>query len=158
MTTTISGSAVTFTDGSVWGGANGSDPVWGGLIVAPNTNRADTSFNIGHVILANCIFNANNGGFTTGGITFWALNSTNSYYHIYAGMINRGPAANVTTPTSPSYFPADHPAHGSQSYFALGDPGITNGGLVGTWKARGQACAAGINQTNGYFVLMERVA
>ena len=152
MATSISGTTVTFTDGSTWGGANGSDPVWGGLIVAPNTVRTDTSFNIGHVILANCIFNANVSGYEPGGYTFWALNSSNSYYHIFAGPVNFAPAVNTTV-----NFAFNDPRHGSQSYFARGS-GSGTGTLVGTWKARGQACGAGINQTNGYFVLMERVA
>ena len=144
MATTISGTTVTFTDGSVWNGTVGS------LTPAPNTNRVDTSFNIGHIILANCIFSANNLGFENGGYIFWALNAANSYYHIYAGPVNLAPAANTT-------FAADDARHGSQSYFARGN-GSGTGTLVGTWKARGQACGAGINQTNGYFVLMERVA
>jgi len=150
MATTISGTTVTFTDGSTWGGANGSDPVWGGLIVAPNTARTDTAFNIGHIILANCIFAVNTLGYEPGGYIFWSLNSANSYFHIYAGTVNFAPAANIV-------YAADDPRHGSQSYFARGS-GAGTGTLAGTWKARGQACGAGINQTVGYFVLMERVA
>lgn len=144
MATTISGTTVTFTDGSTWGGATGS--------VVPDTNTANNaqSFNVGHLILANCIFSANNLGFESGGLIFWALNMPNSYYHIYAGVVNLAPAANTT-------FAANDSRHGSQSYFARG-AGSGTGTLSGTWKARGQACGAGINQTNGYFVLMERVA
>ena len=143
MATSISSTTVTFTDGSTWGGANGT------LTPAPNTGRTDTSFNIGHIILGNCIFNANTAGYEPGGYTFWALNSANSYYHIYAGPVNLGPKANIS-------YAADDSRHGSQSYFARG--GGPSGALDGTWKARGQACGAGINQTLGYFVLLERVA
>jgi hypothetical protein len=141
MTTTISGTTVTFTDGSTWGGANGT------LTPDSNTDRVSQSFNLGHIILANCIFSANNLGFESGGVIFWALNAANSYYHIYAGTVNNAPSANIS-------FSANDSRHGSQSYFARGGTGT----LSGTWRARGQACGAGINQTNGYFVLMERVA
>ena len=143
MTTTISGTTVTFTDGSTWGGANGT------LTPDTNTDRISQSFNVGHIILANCIFNANNVGYESGGIMFWALNSANSYFHIYAGTVNLAPKANIS-------IAADDSRHGSQSYFARGAG--PSGDLAGTWRARGQACGAGINQTNGYFVLMERVA
>ena len=143
MATTISGTTVTFTDGSTWGGANGD------LTPDSNTSRTSQSFNIGHIILANCIFAANTAGFEHGGYTFWALNSSNSYYHIYVGTVNLGPKANIV-------YAANESRHGSQSYFARGTG--PSGDLTGTWKARGQACGAGINQTNGYFVLMERVA
>jgi hypothetical protein len=142
MATTISGTTVTFTDGSTWGGANGA------LTPDGNTSRTSLDHNIGHIILANCIFTANTLGFESGGLTFWALNMPNSYYHIYAGVINLAPNVNTA-------FAANDSRHGSQSYFARGYGGST---LSGTWKARGQACGAGINQTNGYFVLMERVA
>jgi hypothetical protein len=145
MATTISGTTVTFTDGSTWGGANGT------LTPAANTGRTDSVFNIGHLILSNCIFTANSGGFASGGRTFWALNTDNQYYSIDSGYFNRPPAVNDT-----SSFPVDHPRHGNQSYFALSS--IGPGQLTGTWKNRGMACGAGINQTNGYFVLQERVA
>lgn len=143
MATTISGTTVTFTDGSTWGGANGT------LTPDSNTSRTSLDFNIGHIILANCIFPANQLGFTSGGRTFWALNTNNQFYSIDYGYNNLPPAANTVNA-------ADHPRHGSQSYFALSSSGT--GRLTGTWKNRGQACGAGINQTNGYFVLLERVA
>ena len=141
MTTTINGTTITFTDGSAWTGANGA--------IIPDTNTANNSqsFNVGHIILANCIFSATVSGYESGGLTFWALNSANSYYHIYAGTINNAPSANTS-------FTVNDSRHGSQSYFARGGVGT----LTGTWRARGQACGAGINQTVGYFVLMERVA
>jgi hypothetical protein len=142
MATTISGTTVTFTDGSTWGGANG------GLTVDGNTSRPATNFNTGHIILANCIFNANQSGFSSGGTIFWALNTNNSYYGIYFGTVNVGPGVN-----NESVFTFDNSRHGSQSYFALGPQNV-----AGVWKNRGMACGAGINQTNGYFVLMERVA
>lgn len=142
MATTISGTTVTFTDGSTWGGANG------GLSPDGNTSRTSLNHNIGHIILANCIFNANVSGFEHGGLNFWSLNSANFYYSIFAGFISLAPNVNAS-------FAANDPRHGSQSYFARGFVGSN---LSGTWKARGQACGAGINQTNGYFVLMERVA
>ena len=141
MTTTISGTTVTFTDGSTWGGANGT--------ITPETlasSRQATSFNTGHIILANCIFSANNIGYESGGFSFWALNNTN-FYHIYSGYINANPGVNTAYADNDSRL-------GSQSYYERG--GTT--ALAGTWKNRGQACGAGINQTFGYFVLMERVA
>ena len=144
MATTISGTTVTFTDGSTWGGANGT------LTPDVNTSRTSQSYNIGHIILANTIFNANQNGFITGGSYVWALNMVNQAW--YTG---RFAPANYTalTPAVNTAFSANDARHGSQSYFALG-----NGNLAGSWKARGMACGAGINQTNGYFVLMERVA
>ena len=144
MTTTISGTTVTFTDGSTWGGANG------GLTPDGNTSRTSQSFNIGHIILANCIFSANATGFQYGGTNFWSLNVVNSWFNIYGFISTNPPGANIT-------YAADDSRLGSQSYYALGNNG-QNGVLAGSWRARGQACGAGINQTNGYFVLMERVA
>ena len=145
MVTTISGTTVTFTDGSTWGGATGS------ITPDTNTSRTSESYNVGHLILANCIFTANSEGFTSGGRVFWALNASNQFYSIDTGFTNVPPAVNTT-----ATFAVDHPRHGSQSYFALSS--IGPGRLAGTWKNRGQACGAGINQTNGYFVLLERVA
>lgn len=144
MATTISGTTVTFTDGSTWGGANGA------LTPDANTARTAQSFNIGHLILANMIFYANTVGFMSGGRFFYGLNGVNKYY-IDFGISGGNPAVNIN-------FPVTDSRHGSQSYFALGDGGTGVGVLSGTWKSRGQACGAGINQTNGYFVLMERVA
>jgi hypothetical protein len=145
MVTTISGTTVTFTDGSTWGGATGS--------VVPDTNTARTSesYNIGHLILSNCVFTANSNGFGPGGRYFWAINANNQFYGIDNGFTDVPPAVNTT-----ATFPVDHPRHGNQSYFALSS--IGPGRLAGTWKNRGMACGAGINQTNGYFVLQERVA
>jgi len=144
MATSISGTTVTFTDGSTWGGATGS------LTPDTNTSRTSQSYNIGHIILANTIFNANGSGFSTGGSFVFAMNMTNSMYYTgrytYANVQNVSPAVNVS-------LPADDSRHGSQSYFALG-----SGNMAGSWRARGMACGAGINQTNGYFVLLERVA
>jgi hypothetical protein len=145
MATTISGTTVTFTDGSTWGGANGA------LTPDGNTSRTSQDFNIGHIVLANCIFLGNQTGFVSGGRRFWALNTNNQYYSIDFGYANTPPAVNTT-----ASFPVNDPRHGSQSYFALGSSG--SGLLTGTWKNKGMACGAGINQTNGYFVLLERVA
>jgi hypothetical protein len=146
MATTISGTTVTFTDGSTWGGANGA------LTPDGNTSRTSQSFNIGHIILANTIFTTNQeaGGFQTGGSSVFSMNITNAAYYTgrYFGANVYGVSPGVNT-----VFNADHPRHGSQSYFALGP-----GNMAGSWRARGMACGAGINQTNGYFVLMERVA
>ena len=148
MATTISGTTVTFTDGSTWGGANGA------LTVDGNTDRAAQSFNVGHIILANTIFTPNNTGFTPGGTSVWALNMTNQAY--YTGQYGP-PNVYSTGPSTNTFFAVDHPRHGNQSYFALtGIYGSWN--LAGSWRARGMACGAGINQTNGYFVLLERVA
>jgi hypothetical protein len=150
MATTISGTTVTFTDGSTWGGANGA------LTPDGNTSRTSQSYNIGHIILANTIFYANQQSFSVGGSLLWELNSTNRFYFVgnpYAGaaFTNRAPGVNTT-------LAADHPRHGSQSYFALGNYTDGTGGLAGSWRARGMACGAGINQALGFFVLMERVA
>jgi hypothetical protein len=143
MATTISGSTITFTDGSTWGGANGT------LTPANNAVRTDTAFNIGHIILSNCIFSGNAAGFMSGGTNAWALNASNQWYNGFVyGYGNGTPAAN-------NVFAANDARHGSQSYFALSSGSNT---LVGTWKNRGMAMGAGINQTNGYFVLQERVA
>ena len=147
MVTTISGTTITFTDGSTWGGANGT------LTPDTNTSRTSQSFNIGHIILGNCIFRANTVGYSVGGQYLWALNNTDSFYFTGnpgagATMVSGYPAANIS-------IPADDSRLGSQSYYALGGPGGT---LTGSWRARGMACAAGINQTNGFFVLLERVA
>lgn len=144
MATTISGTTVTFTDGSTWGGANGT------LTPDTNTSRTSQSYNIGHIILANTIFNGNSSGFSTGGSYVFAMNKTNSMY--YTGRYTY-PYETAVSPAVNISFPADDSRHGSQSYFALG-----SGNLAGSWRARGMACGAGINQTNGYFVLLERVA
>lgn len=144
MATTISGTTVTFTDGSTWGGANGT------LTPDTNTSRTATSFNIGHIILANTIFNANSTGFSTGGSYVFAMNMTNAMY--YTGRYTYA-FVQATSPAANTLLPANDSRHGSQSYFALG-----SGNLAGSWRARGMACGAGINQTNGYFVLLERVA
>jgi len=144
MATSISGTTVTFTDGSTWGGATGS------IVPDTNTSRTSQSYNIGHLILANTIFNANILGFTTGGSYVFAMNMTNAMYYTgrytYPSVQSVSPAVNVS-------FSAEDSRHGSQSYFALGP-----GNLAGSWRARGMACGAGINQTVGYFVLLERVA
>jgi hypothetical protein len=143
MATTISGTTVTFTDGSTWGGANG------GLTPDGNTSRTSQDYNIGHIVLANCIFNGNTSGFQSGGRNAWALNAANQYYNGFVyGYGNGSPVVNIA-------FAANDSRHGSQSYFALGGP---YGYLTGTWRNRGMAMGAGINQTNGYFVLVERVA
>lgn len=144
MATTISGSTVTFTDGSVWNGTVGS------LTPDSNTSRTSQSYNIGHIILANTIFNANGSGYSSGGTWVFAMNKTNSMY--YTGQYTY-PYEQAVSPAVNVSLPADDPRHGSQSYFALG-----SGNLAGSWRARGMACGAGINQTNGYFVLLERVA
>jgi hypothetical protein len=142
MATTISGTTVTFTDGSTWGGANG------GLTVDGNTSRTSPDHNIGHIVLANCIFNGNASGFQSGGRNAWGLNVANQYYNGFVyGYGN-------TTPSVNNVFAANDSRHGSQSYFALGGSNT----LTGTWRNRGMAMGAGINQTNGYFVLLERVA
>jgi hypothetical protein len=148
MVTTISGTTVTFTDGSTWGGANGA------LTPDGNTARNSQSYDIGHLILANTIFTPNNTGFQIGGDQIFALNMTNQGYYTGryapAGVYTIGPSVNTS-------FAADHPRHGSQSYYALS--GAYGGNNVsGTWRTRGMACGTGINQTNGYFLLWERVA
>ena len=143
MVTTISGTTVTFTDGSTWGGANGT------LTPDANTDRTATSFNIGHIVLSNCIFSGNTTGFMSGGTNSWALNASNQWYNGFLYGYGSG------SPVANSVFAANDSRHGSQSYFALGGP---YGYLTGTWKNRGMAMGAGINQTNGYFVLQERVA
>lgn len=152
MTTTISGTTVTFTDGSTWGGANGA------LTPDTNSSQISQSFSIGHLILGNTIFTGNFPAYSAGGTSVFAMNKTNSAY--YSGQYAAGneytvsPAVNL--PAS-SGFTFDHPRHGNQSYFALGGyNGV--GALAGSWRVRGMACGAGINQTNGYFVLLERVA
>jgi hypothetical protein len=146
MATTISGTTVTFTDGSTWGGANGT------LTPDTNTSRTSQSYNIGHLILANTIFNANGSGYTSGSFWLYALNMTNQGYYsaglgFPAGTYSQVPKVNTL-------LPADDSRHGSQSYFIIGG----TGDLAGSWRARGMACGAGINQINGFFVLLERVA
>jgi hypothetical protein len=143
MATTISGTTVTFTDGSTWGGANG------GLTVDGNTDRAATAFNIGHLILANTIFWGNSGGFSPGGENIFALNGTQRWY------TGRFAPANYSAynPGANYAYPANDSRLGSQSYYVLGTSNV-----AGTWRSRGMACGAGINQTVGYFVLLERVA
>jgi hypothetical protein len=117
-----------------------------------NTDRSSQSYNVGHLILANTIFVPNSDGYSTGGIWVFAMNTTNSMYYTgrytYPFVQAVSPAVNTQTP-----FAYNHPTQGSQSYFAIGP-----GNLAGSWRARGMACGAGINQTNGYFVLLERVA
>jgi len=146
MTTTITGSTITFTDGSTWGGSTGS------VVPDTNTDRSSQSYNIGHLILANTIFTANADGFSTGGTSVFSMNITNAAYYTgrytYPNVYSVSPAVNTQ-----ATFAYNHPTQGSQSYFALGP-----GNLAGSWRARGMACGAGINQTNGYFVLLERVA
>jgi hypothetical protein len=146
MTTTITGTSVTFTDGSTWGGATGS------VVPDTNTDRSSQSYNIGHLILANTIFVPNSDGFSTGGTWVFAMNMTNSMY--YTGRFI-SPFVQAVSPAvnTQATFAAAHPTQGSQSYYAIGP-----GNLAGSWRARGMACGAGINQTNGYFVLLERVA
>jgi len=146
MATTISGTTVTFTDGSTWGGANGA------LTPAPNTVRTDTSFNIGHLILANTIFNANTTGYEAGSFWLFALNMTNQGY--YSAGLGFPAGTYPKVPKVNNLIAYNDARHGSQSYFIIGG---TND-LAGSWRARGMACGAGINQINGFFVLLERVA
>ena len=146
MATTISGTTVTFTDGSTWGGANGT------LTPDNNTVRTGTTFNIGHIILANTIFNANSSGFFPGSYWLYALNMTNQGHYTAGFGFPAGTYPQV--PKVNTLIPANDSRHGSQSYFIIGGPGD----LAGSWRARGMACGAGINQINGFFVLLERVA
>lgn len=143
MTTTIDGTNITFVDGSAWSGSAG------GVTPDYNSSNTATSFNIGHLILSNTIFASNGGGYNSGGLASWPLNSTQYYAYYLVLFAGSGPFTNVTYAASDSRL-------GSQSYYVLSVNGT--GQLAGTWRGRGQATAAGVYQYYGYFTLLERVA
>jgi|FreactcultureFD7_1027221.scaffolds.fasta_scaffold37351_2 prepilin-type processing-associated H-X9-DG protein len=149
MTTTIDGTNITFVDGSVWNGTQGA------LTPDGNSSNTATSFNIGHIILANTIFTANYGGFTSGGYGSWPLNANFTYFYYSNSGVANPPYANLN-------YGANDARLGSQSYYIYNSPysigSSTSAGLAGTWRGRGQATAAGVYQYYGYFTLLERVA
>ena len=144
MAITFTGTTGTFSDGST---QTGSYPA-GVTTPDGNTSRTSQSFNIGHLILSNCIFSTR-GGYAPGGNNVWPLNGTVYYAN--------GGAASGLPPAVNTSLAANDTRHGSQSYFAIGQPNGSDW-LTGTWKNRGMAAGAGINQVVGYFVLQERVA
>ena len=143
MTTTISGTTITFVDGSAWGGAAGG--------VTPDTNSSNTatSYNIGYLALANTIFVVGGGGFYTAGIMAWGLNRSNYSSSLYDATGNPAGVFINTAAVPSSYL-------GSQDFymFASGTYGV----VAGTWRGRGQALNTGLYQYLGNFVLLERVA
>lgn len=145
MTTTISGSAVTFSDGSTWAGGNG--------IVVPdqNTSRAATAYNIGYLAFANCIFFANsnygNYGFNAGSLRA-GLNI--NYITRFDGYQYYGVSVNTA-------YAADLRDFGSQSFYVILVNSQT-GNCAGTWKYRGHGLSRGLNFNYGNFALVERVA
>jgi len=143
MATSISGSTITFTDGSTWAGANGT--------VTPdnNSSRTATAYNIGYLAFANTVFSAG-GGFWSAGTFSWGLSRTNYASWLYdAAGAPHVPYVN-TVNSAESYL-------GSQNFYIQQNQGGA-GACAGTWRARGQAVNTGLYQYLGNFVLLERVA
>jgi hypothetical protein len=142
MTTTITGSTITFTDGSTWAGANGT------LTVDGNSATTATSYNVGYLAFANTVFTAG-GGFNGSGVLSWGLNRPNPS-HAFADYNSAGTVAVNTTAASNAYL-------GSQSFYIGNNQGGA-GFCAGTWRGRGHAMNTGLFQYLGNFVLLERVA
>jgi hypothetical protein len=143
MTTTISGTTVTFTDGSTWAGANGT--------VTPdyNTSRTATAYNVGYLAFANTVFSAG-GGFTGSGTIAWGLSRSNWASPFFDASGNPAGVYVNTTAAAGDYL-------GSQNFYIANNQGGL-GVTAGTWRGRGQALNTGLYQYLGNFVLLERVA
>jgi hypothetical protein len=143
MVTTISGSNITFTDGSTWAGATP------GVVPDTNSSNTATSYNVGYLAFGNTVFVANLG--------------YSSYYlpgNIYCGLNNTtvwksGIGATTLVVGVNNSYPATAQDFGSQCFYMAG---TVNASAAGTWRFRGQAVAKGINQDKGNFALAERVA
>ena len=142
MTTTISGTTITFVDGSAWGGAAGG--------VTPDTNSSNTatSYNVGYLAFANTVFSAG-GGFTGSGNVAWGLSRSNWSSPLFDAT-NNPAGVYVNTTTVNAYL-------GSQNFYLSSNQGGA-GVTAGTWRGRGQALNTGLYQYLGNFVLLERVA
>jgi len=150
MATTISGTTVTFTDGSTWGGATPSVPV------DNNSSRQAVSYQVGYLAFGNTVFLANQGNYGTyyvPGNIYFGLN-TSSFWKSNTGVVtstgNNGIGVNYV-------YGANTQDYGSQCFYMAGNVDATYA-TAGTWKFRGQAVAKGINQDKGNFALAERVA
>lgn len=145
MTTTISGTTITFTDGSTWTGANGA------LIVDNNSATTATAYNVGYLAFANTVFAAG-GGFTAAGNFAWGLSRSNWTSPFFDATGNPAAVYVNTVNAVDAYL-------GSQSFYVAGSSqGGGVGVVAGTWRARGQALNTGLYQYLGNFVLLERVA
>ena len=143
MATTISGSTITFTDGSTWAGATPS--------VAPDTNTSNTatSYNVGYLAFGNTIFIANLGysSYYLPGSIYCGLNNSTLWKN-NVGVTTLVVGVNTSYGGTVQDF-------GSQCFYMAG---TSSSAAAGTWRFRGQAVSKGINQTNGNFALAERVA
>ena len=145
MTTTISGTTVTFTDGSTWGGANGT------LTPDTNTSRTSLSYNVGYLAFANTVFAAG-AGFYPAGVNNWGLNRDRfaSTYFDTASM--------AASPVYVNIGNAYNAYLGSQNFYIQTIALAAGDRAAGTWRGRGHAMNTGIYQYLGNFVLLERVA
>lgn len=142
MATTISGSTITFVDGSTWAGAAG------GVTPDYNTSRTATAYNVGYLAFANTIFTAG-GGFNAAGVFAWGLSRSNYSSTYYDASGAAAPVVN-TVAAADAYL-------GSQNFYFINNQGGA-GICAGTWRGRGQAVNTGLYQYLGNFVLLERVA
>jgi hypothetical protein len=145
MTTTITGTTVTFTDGSTWGGANGA------LTPDTNSSRTSLSYNVGYLAFANTVFSAG-AGFSTAGVNSWGLNRDRftSVYYDTAQFTSAQVFVNVGN-TYNAYL-------GSQNFYIMTVALAAGDRAAGTWRGRGHAMNTGLYQYLGNFVLLERVA
>jgi hypothetical protein len=163
MAVTISGSSVTFSDGSaqtnLYSGTS--------ISVDTNTSYAATSYNIGHLMLLS---------------TWGAPTTTNQFDGAISGYaILNSSSFNQLRPTFPGYshvavgpYISTDPTYAQYAYIQPGSvsyndapPGGPFGaiislpntvGLDGTWRSRGMACVKGFNQGFLQAILIERVA
>lgn len=144
MTTTISGSTITFVDGSTWTGAAGG--------VTPDTNSSNTavSYQLGYLAFANTVFSVN-GGFMAAGVVAWGLSRSNYSHTAYDAATNPAGVYLNTLNAVNSYL-------GSQNFYISVNTAAAWGTAAGTWRGRGQAVNTGLYQYLGNFVLLERVA
>lgn len=144
MATTISGSNITFTDGSTWAGATPSVPV------DNNSSNTATSYQVGYLAFGNTVFLANQlnyGTYYIPGYIYCGINTSN-LWKSGVGVVSVTVGVNTTgAPGLQDY--------GSQCFYMAG---TVSSAAAGTWKFRGQAVQKGINQDKGNFALAERVA
>jgi hypothetical protein len=142
MATTISGSNITFTDGSTWAGATP------GVVPDTNSSNTATSYNVGYLAFGNTVFIANVGysSYYLPGSIYCGLNNT-TVWKSNTGAITLVVGVNNSYPATAQDF-------GSQCFYMAGGYPAA----AGTWRFRGQAVAKGINQDKGNFALAERVA
>ena len=148
MATTISGTTVTFFDGSSFNGtyAGAENQSLGPLATQTDaTSEFNSAYNIGTLLFAVNIFYANNNPTGPSGspLSMWALNSTTTNY-------------GNTVPVSANQFYAENslPYLNPKMVFANGGAGNA---LAGTWKGRGNAFNRGA-QFRLNITMIERIA